>query len=261
MRKKLVTLGMAGLMTAMSVVPAFAAPEALTAKGGQLTEGQTYTDGGAYKQFDGLADDQDSIADVDYWQDETYGGEGGKEFGVAGSKSTEVGVQQAMSYTVTIPSFISLNGAKGDPTANKAEYYVAVEGDIAGSSVITVLPNLTSAIDSKGDADSTTYAPFAATGIDAVTGTSETAVSGTGEFPLIEEGGIKKNLKATITLSDVYWNMKKDVGTGDVQMLKTGEDARHMGEISVANLSAGTFKNTINFDVAYTNSATATVQP
>lgn len=253
MRKRLVTLGMAGLMTAMSVVPAFAA-----------TEGLTANDGDNKVAFDALTDEQNSDEGTDYWKGISTTDENSQiSFGedpVTLDKSTEVGVQQAMSYTVTIPSFISLNGTKDAAGGNKAEYYVAVEGDIAGSSVITVLPNLTSAIAAQDEHTDTKVADAGYTDF-ALTGDTN---NGTGSFPLFEQGGVKKDLKATITFNDVDWAMETDKTTeaNAPERLKAKptslDDTTHKGEISVANLSAGIFKNTINFDVTYTNSAKVT---
>lgn len=265
MRKRLATLGMAGLMAAMSVVPAFAAP----------TDGvENREDGTAYQAFEDLKDNETSEKGVDYWKtidsaDESSGlGFGTDEtpFETTLDKNTEVGVQQGMSYMVTIPSFISL---AGDKTAadHEAAFYVAVIGDIAGNSEITVKPNLTNAIKRAPENERANYSDFYAT---------------TGTFPLQEDGKMKKDLVATIELKDVDWTIdtdgtQNDTELGDVEQrlgvamnkvkgyttdtkfadLETTVGA-HAGIVSVEKLSAGKFRNTINFDVTYTKDTTTT---
>jgi len=231
MRKQVMTMGLTAIMGIMSVVPAFAATTDLTANDG---DGKT--------AFEALQDNADSAESADYWKalDGTFADQDD-------ARATEVGVQQSMSYTVTIPSFISLNGVKG--ADNKATFKVGVAGDIAGSSTITVKPDLTST--TEGVTNGTTYTAF-------------DAASGTGTFALKEDGGVKKDLVATIKLKDTDWKIN-DKDTGDIAGGTTtagtadviGADADtasiHMGEVSVASLKAGTWRNTINFDITYAN--------
>lgn len=202
--KKLVTMGLAMSLGVMSVVPAFAA---------------TTVNKDA---FEALQDNESSTEGVDYHDDldGTFGTQDN-------AQSTEVGVQQAMSYVVTIPSFISLAGAKG--AANEANFNVTVTGDISGEKQINVKPDLTLA-QVDGVASGETYTAF---------------TDGTGTFALKEDGGIKKDLVATITLADTDWAIKTD-NKGDDTL-----EGVHAGKVSVADLKAGTFRNTINFDVDY----------
>lgn len=210
------TFGMAALMGIMSVVPAFAGSVDVTANKGD-----------AKVAFEALKDTEDSVDDADYWEalDGTFEAQDN-------ARQTEVGVQQAMSYTVTIPSFISLDGSKAG--TGEGNFNVTVDGDIAGTSKITVTPDLSAA--TEGVANGTVYESFA---------------DGEGTFPLKEDGGIKKDLKATITLADTDWTLATDANE---EFVLTGAKTVHAGKVKAEGIKAGTYRNTIDFDVAYENS-------
>lgn len=253
MKKRLASLGMAGLMTVMSVVPAFADVTGST----DLTE----NNGNAKTTFEGLKDNEESEMGVDYWEalDGTFADQND-------ARATEVGVQRGMSYKLTIPSFISLSGAKNDPNGNKAEFYVIVDGDIGGKSKINIAPDLAGAAESTVPSGET-YVAFDAN------------KDKTGTFPLKEDNGIKKDLVAKITFEDVDWEVKGDdlyvvpaegtesKGTHSKKDIDNTEFivgserlyGEHTGTVEVAKLSAGKFRNTINFDVTYTKDTTPEV--
>lgn len=239
MRKKLVSLGLAGLMGAMSVMPAFAANGVTNVE--TLTDGKAgyvqdidgnQIDPSAKAAFEDLEDNENSIADVDY-----YNGLEGDFADTAQSKETEVAVQQAMSYVLQLPAFISMNGAKGE--ANEAEFHIGLYADIAGSSTITAVPNLTGA--TEGVTNGTAYTAFA---------------DGSGTFPMKEDGAVKKDLVATIEIADTNWTIADDAENDVIGSFVDGTYTykEHNGKVSVADLKAGTWRNTINFDVTYENS-------
>lgn len=156
------------------------------------------------------------------------------------TKNTEVEVRQAEYFSVVAPIKLTLDGKKDKD--NKVDFNVTVTGDIDGDSIITVVPKLDDAIKAQSDrqADGVTYAEFD---------------NGTGSFPLIESGGKKKDLKATLSLTDTDWAIDTDLlDTDGVQTLS----GVHAGSISVAKLTAGKFTNTMSWKVNI-NSVTPTV--
>lgn len=242
---------MAGLMTAMSVVPVFAGSDSVSTN-----------DGEAKKKFEALKDNEVSEKDIDYWEalEGNFGGEDGTE---NQTRATEVGVQRGMSYKLTIPSFISLAGDKNAVDGNKAEFYVIVDGDIGGKSKIEIKPNLAGAKESDVKSGET-YVAFDAN------------KDKTGTFPLKEDNGIKKDLVATITFEDVDWRVvadedlyvvpetedtgevsKRTIDNSEYEVASERLYGEHTGTVEVAKLSAGKFRNTINFDVTYTKDTTA----
>lgn len=242
MRKKLVSLGLAGLMGAMSVMPAFAADNVETLVAGKAGMVQDVDgaeiDPSAKSIFEALEDNENSADGVDY-----YNGLEGDFADTAQSKETEVAVQQAMSYVVQLPAFISVGQDDCE-----VEYHAGLYADVASSSTITIKPNLTNAAEGVAN-DANTYAAFA---------------DGTGSFPLKEDGGLKKDIKATITLDDIDWSLKTatidDADGNDIIGAAPAADGEaytyveHNGTVTVEGLSAGTWRNTINFDVTYENS-------
>jgi len=214
MRNKILNLGLASLITVISVVPAFAA------------SGDAYGNSGTTSSLevkyntvsDGFATDIDYDT-VDYeaaWN------------GVA-QDETEVIVSQAASFDVKIPKKITLLGTKG--AANEAAYDITVNGNVPGDLVINVAPNTASA--KTGGTQENNF--------------DKTAGSGT--FAMLEKAGIKKDITATITQADTTWTISDD---GDGASVESITSATHAGKVAVANLTAGEWSNTINFDISAT---------
>ena len=67
---------------------------------------------------------------------------------------------------------------------------------------------------------------------------------GSGTFAMLEAAGIKNNITATIEQADTSWTVEDD-GTDDVI-----DAVAKAGKVSVADLTAGEWSNTINFDIS-----------
>lgn len=164
----------------------------------------------------------------------TYTDEFDGDFANEVTKNTDVEVRQAAYFSVVAPIKLVLDGAKTKD--NKVDFNVTVSGDIDGDSIITVIPSLDTAIKAKSDrqAEGVTYTEFDTT-------------KGVGTFPLVETGGKKKDLKATLTLSDVDWAIDTDLlNTDGVETLS----GVHNGSISVDKLTAGKFINTSSWVIS-----------
>jgi hypothetical protein len=133
---------------------------------------------------------------------------------------TEVEVVQASTLKITIPKKIVLDGTRNASDGNKASYDVTVnDGNIPGDVVVNIVPKGTAEADGKQT------------------------------FAMKEAGGKKKDLTATITPGDTTWTITDD-GTGDAEAIT---DATHDGNsVEVANLSAGEWAGTFNFDISIT---------
>lgn len=164
-------------------------------------------------------------------KDVTYNADAGSEYDEAWNKSvkedTEVLVSRGSTFTVKVPKKIVLVGTKG--AANDADYDVTVDGDIPGDVTINVVPNTAS--NTKLDGSTTQTDNFA---------------DGSGTFAMLEKSGVKNNITATITLADTSWTIEDD-GVDDMIT-----EVAKSGNVSVANLSAGEWSNTINFDISAT---------
>ena len=143
-------------------------------------------------------------------------------------EDTEVLVSRGSTFTVKVPKKIILLGTKG--ATNDADYDVTVDGDIPGNVTINVVPNTASK-----------------TKLDNSTSQTDNFADGSGTFEMLEKAGIKNNITATITLADTTWTIEDD---GDANDLIT--EVVKSGNVSVANLSAGEWSNTINFDISAT---------
>lgn len=97
-------------------------------------------------------------------------------------------VTQGQSFIVTIPAFVSLNGAK--KTDNEANFKTVVTADISGSDSITVEPAVTS-------------------------------------FEMTERGGIKKALTATITGNKLGWRYAYDEDDCNETAFESGIERVH----------------------------------
>lgn len=140
---------------------------------------------------------------------------------------TEVVVERASSFSVIIPKKITLSGAAG--AENKADYNVTVTADIPGDAVINVAPNTASKTVLDGSATQ-----------------DNNFADGSGTFAMLEKSGVKNNLICTIEQADTQWTVADD-GTDDMI-----DAAVKAGKVSVENLSAGEWSNTINFDISVT---------
>lgn len=200
MKRKLMTMGMAGLMAAMSVSSAFAA------------SGDAYGSAGI-----------NSVENVEYYDEAEYAD---AWTGVDGAE-TLVEVSRASSFTVIIPKKIVLEGSKD--AENKADYSVTVTADIPGNAQINVAPNTASKTILDGSATQ-----------------DNNFADGTGSFAMLEKSGVKANLTAQITQADTSFTIADD-GVDDA--ITAVEKA---GKVTVENLSAGEWSNTINFDISVT---------
>lgn len=197
-KKNLMSLGLAGLMAAMSVSSAFAA------------SGDAYGSAG-----------ENSVENVEYYDEAEYAD---AWTGVDGA-ATEVLVSRASSFTVIIPEKIVLEGSKD--ADNKADYNVTVTADMPGDAQINVVPNTASKTILDGSATQ-----------------EDNFADGSGTFAMLEAAGIKNNITATIEQADTSWTVEDD-GTDDVI-----DAVAKAGKVSVADLTAGEWSNTINFDIS-----------
>lgn len=201
MRKTILTMGLSGILAISSVIPALAAPA------GNIT---------------------DSVESV------TYNAESGQSYEGAWdgkvSEETKVEVNLGSTFTVKIPVKLVMSGKRGE--ANKVDYLVTVDGDVAGDVTINVLPN-TSHQNSKALEVENDFK------------------DGHGTFALKEKAGIKKDIIATITQADTTWTMADD-GTDDGTGAASIVSVAKTGSVEVENLSAGEWTNIINFDVSAT---------
>lgn len=170
----------------------------------------------------------DSVESVTYNADAGQTYEGAWEGAI--SEETKVEVNLGSTFTVKIPVKLVLAGKRGE--ANKVDYSVAVDGDIPGDVTINVVPNTAH-----------TTSEFA--------NIENDFKGGSGTFALKEKAGVKKDIVATITQADGTWTMADDGtdnGTGAASIVSVAKT----GSVEVANLSAGEWSNTINFDVSAT---------
>lgn len=201
MKKTVLAMGLSGILAVSSVVPVFAAPA------GNVT---------------------DSVESVTYNADSGQAYEGAWDGAV--SEETKVEVNLGSTFTVKIPVKLVLAGKRGE--ANKVDYSVTVDGDVAGDITINVFPNT-----AHKDSNSATV--------------ENNFKDGSGTFALKEKAGVKKDVVATITQADGTWTMADD-GTDDGTGAASIESVAKTGSVEVANLSAGEWSNTINFDVSAT---------
>ena len=197
-KKNLMSLGLAGMMAAMSVVPAMAEP------------GDAYGSAG-----------ENSVEAVEYYDKAEYAD---AWTGIDGDECL-VTVERASSFTVVIPEKITLVGSKD--SENKADYNVTVTADMPGDAQINVVPNTASKTILDGSATQ-----------------KDNFADGSGTFAMLEAAGIKNNITATIEQADTSWTVKAD-GTDDVI-----DAVAKAGKVSVADLTAGEWSNTINFDIS-----------
>lgn len=124
-----------------------------------------------------------------------------------GGGECNVYVSQGQSFCVTVPAFISLKGDKD--AENSSEFSIKCSGDISGTDIIKVVPSVSS-------------------------------------FAMKEDGGIKRDLTAEITLVDE---------TGEFSIEKDGEEelisgvVREGNKIVVENLTAGTWRGTFDWSI------------
>lgn len=128
----------------------------------------------------------------------------------AANNVVNVTVAQTSTFSVSIPKNISLSGASGE--TNEANYSIAVTGNIASDEVVKVTPS--------------------------------------SSFQMTDSKGVKKALTATVkqpVTKFVNTEVKpiKYSSATDTNALGTNAS----GNVSVANLSAGSWAGTFNFDI------------